>query len=45
MTQVEAAEVLGVSKKTVQRRLDRALLILSEALDDLRPDRESPRES
>ena len=45
MTQVEAAEVLGVSKKTVQRRLDRALLTLSEALDDLRPDRESPRES
>jgi RNA polymerase sigma factor (sigma-70 family) len=45
MTQVEAAEVLGVSRKTVQRRLDRALLTLSEALDDLRPDRESPRES
>jgi RNA polymerase sigma factor (sigma-70 family) len=44
MTQVEAAEVLGVSRKTVQRRLDRALLSLSEALDDLRPDRESPRE-
>ena len=31
MTQVEAAEVLGVSSKTVQRRLNRALLILSEA--------------
>jgi RNA polymerase sigma factor (sigma-70 family) len=45
MTQAEAAEVLGVSRKTVQRRLDRALLTLSEALDDLRPDRESPRES
>ncbi len=45
MTQVEAAEVLGVSKKTVQRRVDRALLILSETLDDLRPDRESPGES
>ena len=42
MTQVEAAEVLGVSNKTVQRRLNRALLILSEALDDLRPGRESP---
>ncbi len=39
MTQVEAAEVLGVSNKTVQRRLNRALLILSEALDDLRPGR------
>jgi RNA polymerase sigma factor (sigma-70 family) len=45
MTQVEAAEVLGVSRKTVQRRLVRALLSLSEGLDDLRPDRESPRES
>jgi RNA polymerase sigma factor (sigma-70 family) len=42
MTQVEAGEVLGVSTKTVQRRLNRALLTLSEALDDLRPDRESP---
>jgi RNA polymerase sigma-70 factor (ECF subfamily) len=40
MTQVEAADVLGVSNKTVQRRLHRALLILSEALDDLRPGRE-----
>jgi RNA polymerase sigma factor (sigma-70 family) len=38
MTQVEAAELLGVSIKTVQRRLNRALLILSETLDDLRPD-------
>src|SRR6202522_1397868 len=37
MTQVEAADVLGVSIKTVQRRLNRALLILSETLDDLRP--------
>ncbi len=30
MTQVEAADMLGVSIKTVQRRLNRALLILSE---------------
>ena len=37
MTQTEAAEVLAVSNKTVQRRLNRALLILSETLDDLRP--------
>ena len=37
MTQVEAADMLGVSNKTVQRRLNRALLILSETLDDLRP--------
>ena len=43
MTQLEAAEVLGVSNKTVQRRLNRALLILSEALDDLPPSVESPR--
>ena len=37
MTQVEAADILGVSIKTVQRRLNRALLTLSETLDDLRP--------
>ena len=42
MTQVEAGEVLAVSNKTVQRRLDRAVLMLSEALIDLRPGRESP---
>jgi RNA polymerase sigma-70 factor (ECF subfamily) len=40
LTQVEAAEVLGVSIKTVQRRLNRALLILEEELDDLGPARE-----
>ena len=39
LTQPEAAEVLGVSAKTVQRRLNRALLLLQELLDDLRPDR------
>jgi RNA polymerase sigma factor (sigma-70 family) len=44
MTQVEAAEVLGVSIKTVQRRLNRALLILTEELDDLRPACEPPRQ-
>jgi RNA polymerase sigma factor (sigma-70 family) len=37
LTQVEAAEVLGVSAKTVQRRLNRALLLLAKELDDLRP--------
>jgi RNA polymerase sigma factor (sigma-70 family) len=42
LTQPEAAEVLGVSAKTVQRRLNRALLLLVEELDDLRPDREPP---
>jgi RNA polymerase sigma-70 factor (ECF subfamily) len=38
LTQAEAAGVLGVSTKTVQRRLNRALVLLSEALSDLRPD-------
>ncbi len=33
----EAAEVLGVATKTVQRRLNRALLRLSDELDALRP--------
>jgi RNA polymerase sigma-70 factor (ECF subfamily) len=37
LTQREAAEVLGVSVKTVQRRLNRSLLLLAEELDDLRP--------
>jgi RNA polymerase sigma-70 factor (ECF subfamily) len=37
LPQTEAAEVLGVSAKTVQRRLNRALLSLAERLDDLRP--------
>jgi RNA polymerase sigma factor (sigma-70 family) len=37
MSQVNAAEVLGVSVKTVQRRLNRALPYLSERLRDLDP--------
>jgi RNA polymerase sigma-70 factor (ECF subfamily) len=37
LTQGEAAEVLGVSVRTVQRRLNRALLLLAKQLDDLRP--------
>ena len=37
MTQTEAAEVLGVGVRTVQRRLNRALVLLAEALPDLRP--------
>jgi RNA polymerase sigma-70 factor (ECF subfamily) len=37
LTQVEAAEVLDVSAKTVQRRLNRALLLLAKELKDLRP--------
>jgi RNA polymerase sigma-70 factor (ECF subfamily) len=37
LMQVEAADVLGVSPKTVQRRLNRSLLLLANQLDDLRP--------
>jgi len=33
----EAAQVLGVSVRTVQRRLNRSLLMLARVLDDLRP--------
>lgn len=34
----EAAEVVGVSAKTVQRRMARALILLSDKIGDLRPD-------
>jgi RNA polymerase sigma-70 factor (ECF subfamily) len=37
MPQSEVAEMLGVSIKTVQRRLNRGLLLLSEKLGDLKP--------
>lgn len=37
LTHTEVADVLGVSTKTVQRRLHRGLLLLSERLADLRP--------
>jgi RNA polymerase sigma-70 factor (ECF subfamily) len=37
MTQAEAAQVLSVSAMTVNRRLNRSLLLLTEALGDLRP--------
>jgi RNA polymerase sigma factor (sigma-70 family) len=37
LAQNEVAGVLGVASKTVQRRLNRALLLLAEQLDDLRP--------
>jgi RNA polymerase sigma factor (sigma-70 family) len=37
LTQTEAAEMVGVSAKTVQRRLNRASLLLAERLDNLRP--------
>ena len=38
LTQAEAAEVLGVSTKTVKRRLNRGRMLLAEHLSDLRPD-------
>jgi RNA polymerase sigma factor (sigma-70 family) len=36
MTHAEAADLLGVSDKTTQRRLNRALVLLDEQLSDLR---------
>jgi RNA polymerase sigma-70 factor (ECF subfamily) len=38
LTHAEAAGVIGVSEKTVQRRLNQARLLLAEQLADLRPD-------
>jgi RNA polymerase sigma-70 factor (ECF subfamily) len=38
LTQAEAARVLGVSAMTVNRRLNRSLELLTEALGDLRPE-------
>ncbi len=38
LTHTEAAGVMGVSVKTVQRRLNRARLLLAETLADLRPE-------
>ena len=37
MTQAEAAQILGVSTMTVNRRLKRGLQLLAESLSDLRP--------
>jgi RNA polymerase sigma factor (sigma-70 family) len=37
LTQPEAAEILGVSASTLQRRLKRGLLLLTEKLSDLEP--------
>ena len=37
LTYPEAAKVLGVSVKTVQRRVNRSLFLLAKKLDDLRP--------
>jgi RNA polymerase sigma-70 factor (ECF subfamily) len=37
LTHAEAAEVTGVSMKTVQRRLNRAMVLLAKELEHLRP--------
>jgi RNA polymerase sigma-70 factor (ECF subfamily) len=37
LTHAEAAAVVGASERTVQRRLNRARLLLAEELADLRP--------
>jgi RNA polymerase sigma-70 factor (ECF subfamily) len=42
MTQVEAAQLLGVSVATVKRRLNRGLRLLTEKLGDLRPGEKPP---
>ncbi len=42
MTQAEAAHVMEISLKTVQRCLNRSVFILSETLSDLDPGSESP---
>lgn len=37
LSQNEAAEIIGVSSKTVQRRVNRALVLLSDEIGDLGP--------
>jgi RNA polymerase sigma-70 factor (ECF subfamily) len=37
LTHAEAAGVIGVSVKTIQRRLNRSLQLLAEQLEDLKP--------
>lgn len=37
MTQVETARLLDISEKTVQRRLNRGIIVLTQKLGDLRP--------
>lgn len=42
LTYAEAAELLGVATKTVQRRLNRGLRLLTERLSDLAPETVTP---
>jgi RNA polymerase sigma-70 factor (ECF subfamily) len=44
MEQTEVAELLGVSAKTIQRRLNGSLVLLTEKLADLRPSQQSTGE-
>jgi RNA polymerase sigma-70 factor (ECF subfamily) len=44
MSHAEVAEVLGTSTKTVQRRLNRALMLLADKLSDLNPTLTPPQE-
>jgi RNA polymerase sigma factor (sigma-70 family) len=37
LTHPEASEILGVSTKTIQRRLNRSLVLLTQELEDFRP--------
>jgi RNA polymerase sigma-70 factor (ECF subfamily) len=45
MTQAEAADVMGVSLKTIQRRLNHGVFLLSETLADLEPGGQSSGEA
>ena len=40
MTHVEASEIVGASLKTIQRRLNRSLVLLTEMLSEYQPDDE-----
>lgn len=42
LTQAEVSDMIGVSTKTVQRRLNRGLVLLAEKLEDLRPTEKTP---
>ena len=41
MTHTEAADIMDVSLKTIQRSLNRSLLLLAESISDLQPDGQS----
>jgi RNA polymerase sigma factor (sigma-70 family) len=45
MSQVEVAALLGVSAKTIQRRLNRSVILLTERLADLGADGQPPNDA